>query len=67
MAAFEQGSRARKMLEPLGARLGPTLAGISDPEACRRMIDEEIAAICDEMAGFNGDGAVARKGNLATR
>jgi len=62
VVAFEQGRRARKLIEPLGARLGPVLAGISDPEACRKIIDEEIAAICDEMAGLNESGIGARNG-----
>lgn len=49
-AAFKVSRRARDMLLAVASRLGPVLAGTSDPRECIRLIRTETDRVAAEMA-----------------
>lgn len=48
--AFETGRRVRDRLLGIGVRLGPVVAGRSDPTECQKLIDAEVDAALSELS-----------------
>ena len=48
--AFEAGRRVRDRLMTVASRVGPVVAGVSDPAECSRIIEVEIRHACEELA-----------------
>ena len=49
---FDRIRRAQKALMAVANRIGPILAGISDPNECTRRVRAELEIVCQEMAGL---------------
>lgn len=48
--AFDAGRRVRDRLLTVASRVGPVVAGVSDPAECSRIIELEIRQACEELA-----------------
>lgn len=51
IAAFNEAKRVREQLVGLPDRLSIVLAGIDEPHEIRRLLDQEIEQICEELSG----------------
>lgn len=48
--AFNRGRMLRDLLLALPERIGPVIAGLTDPTDCIRVLEEEVNRVLDEMA-----------------